>query len=145
MPSATWRIGEVADRSGPLRYLSAADVVAIHNEVMASMGWPPAPLRDGGALEDAVYRCQQAAHYEGLDVWAQAAVLAVGVAEAQAFGDGNKRTGLVAALTFLGLNGHPFRGDRLRLAERLVIVGAAQSRDAKERFTADLATFLREG
>jgi death-on-curing protein len=78
-------------------------------------------------------------------VWAQAAVLAVGVAEAQAFGDGNKRTGLVAALTFLGLNGHPFRGDRLRLAERLVIVGAAQSRDAKERFTADLATFLREG
>jgi death-on-curing protein len=134
----------MAAGSGAVRYLSGADVVAIHNKVMESMGWTPAPLRDAGALEGAVYRCQQGAYYEGLDVWAQATVLAVGVAEAQAFGDGNKRTGLVAALTFLGLNGQPFRGDRLRFAERLVTIGAVRSRDAKERLTADLAAFLRE-
>ncbi len=133
----------MADEGGETRYLSAADVVAIHNNVMESLGWAPTPLRDAGGLEDAVYRCQQAAHYEGLDLWAQAAILAVGVAEAQAFGDGNKRTGLAAALIFLRLNGRPFQGDRLLLAEHLVASGAAGGRDAKASLTTDLAAFLR--
>lgn len=133
----------MTDEGGETRYLSVADVVAVHNDVMESMGWAPAPLRDAGGLEGAVYRCQQAAHYEGLDLWAQAAVLAAGVAEAQAFGDDNKRTGLAAALTFLRLNGRPFQGDRLLFAERLVAIGAAGSGDAKAGLTTDLAAFLR--
>ena len=50
-------------------------------------------------------RPRQAAHYEGADLAQQAALLLCGIAETQPFMDGNKRTALVVALTFLELNG----------------------------------------
>jgi death-on-curing protein len=131
--------------AGGIRYLSVADVLALHAAVLEAMGRAPAPPRDAGALEGAVYRCQQAAHYGGADLWAQAALLAAGIAEAQAFADGNKRTGLVAALTFLDLNGRPYAGDDLAVAEALVAVGAAPEADARADRIAALAAVLRGG
>ncbi len=131
--------------AGGIRYLSAADVIALHAAALEAMGCAPAPLRDAGALEGAVYRCQQAAHYGGADLWAQAALLAAGIAEAQAFADGNKRAGLVAALTFLDLNGRPFSGDEPAIAAALVAVGAAPEPDAKADRIAALAARLRGG
>lgn len=50
-------------------------------------------------------RPRQAAHYMDADLAQQAAVLLCGIAESQPFIDGNKRTALVVALTFLELNG----------------------------------------
>jgi prophage maintenance system killer protein len=79
--------------AGGVRYLSAADVVALHAAALEATGRAPAPLRDAGALEGAVSRCRQAAHYGGADLWAQAALLAAGIAEAQAFADGTERAG----------------------------------------------------
>jgi hypothetical protein len=45
------------------------------------------------------------AHYEAADLALQAAVLAHGIAEGQPLIDGNKRTALIAMLTFLEING----------------------------------------
>jgi death-on-curing protein len=69
------------------------------------MGQPPAPLRDEGGLESALMRARMAGYYEGADLIRQAALIAVGVSQAQAFLDGNKRTAYATMDTFLRLNG----------------------------------------
>ncbi len=63
-------------------------------------------LRSRDALAGALGRPASYAHYEQADLALQAAVLAHGIAETQPFVDGNKRTALVAMLTFLEINGH---------------------------------------
>jgi len=98
------------------QYLSLADVIAIHESAMRRLGDEPKPLRDEGTLESAVKRPQMAAYYEGADVVRQAAPLGVGISQAQAFLDGNKRTAYLALNTFLRMNGLTYAGDRLALA-----------------------------
>lgn len=63
-------------------------------------------LRDQPGLEGALSRPRSYAAYEDADLALQAAVLAHGIAESQAFIDANKRLALVAMLTFLELNGY---------------------------------------
>jgi death-on-curing protein len=62
-------------------------------------------LRARATLEGALARPATYAHYSDSDLALQAAVLAHGIAESQAFLDGNKRLALVAMLTFLEVNG----------------------------------------
>jgi death-on-curing protein len=100
-------------------YLSLADVIAIHEKAMRKLGLAPNPLRDSGGLESAVMRPQMAAWYEGADLVRQAVLLAVGISQAQAFLDGNKRTAYVAMNAFLEMNGHSYVGDHLALARQL--------------------------
>ena len=64
-------------------------------------------------------RPRTAAYYEQADLIRQCAVFAVGIAQAQAFLDGNKRAAFAAADVFLRLNGLLFSGDPLELAEQL--------------------------
>ena len=104
------------------RYLSLADVIAIHQFIIDRMGGQALPLRDEGLLESAVMRAQMAAYYESADLIRQYAVLAVGIAQAQAFLDGNKRTAFGAADAFLRLNGLAYQGDYLELARELEAV-----------------------
>ena len=68
-------------------------------------------------LEGAVARPRTHAVYAGADVALQAAVLAHGIAESQVFVDGNKRTALIALLTFLDINGWMLDTDDVTLAE----------------------------
>ena len=63
-------------------------------------------------------RPQMAAYYEGADIVRQAALLGVGISQAQAFLDGNKRTAYLALNTFLRMNGLAYSGDRLALARQ---------------------------
>jgi death-on-curing protein len=102
----------------PTEYLSLADVIAIHESAMRRLGDEPKPLRDEGILESAVMRPQMAAYYEGADIVRQAALLGVGISQAQAFLDGNKRTAYLALNTFLRMNGLTYIGDRLALARQ---------------------------
>lgn len=104
-------------------YLSLADVVALHALVMVRTGAARSPLRAEGVLESAVMRPQMAAHYEGADLIRQAALLAVGIAQAQAFLDGNKRTAFAACDVFLRMNGCAFRGNPVDMAKRLQSLG----------------------
>ncbi len=103
-------------------YLTLADVVALHAEVMERLGQGANPIRDEGALESAVSRPRMAAHYEEADIVRQAALLAAGISQAQAFLDGNKRTAFAAVYLFLIRNDFVFGGDSVELGRQLEIV-----------------------
>jgi len=127
-------------------YLALADVLALHRALMQRFGWAPAPLRAGGEglLESALLRPQFAAHYEHADLLRQAALLAVGVSQAQAFLDGNKRTAFHVAATFLLLNRVDVtRLDPLEMARQLDAV--AERTDTLEAATARFEAWLRAG
>lgn len=101
------------------RYLSVAEIIALHHEIMFRTDAQPSGIRDLGLLESALMRPQMAKHYEDADLIAQAALLAVGISQAQAFIDGNKRTAFVACDVFLRLNAVVFSGGSLKLAQCL--------------------------
>jgi death on curing protein len=79
-------------------------------------------LRDRALLEMGCARAMNLAACTNAGVTEIAAAYAFGISRAQAFVDGNKRTGFVTALTFLRLNGYAFRPDPVegvRLMEAL--------------------------
>lgn len=86
------------------------------------LGVGGAALRDEGLLESALMRPQVAAHYEGIAVVDQAALLSAGIALAHAFVDGNKRTALVCGVVLLERNGYRVaaEGELGRRIEELV-------------------------
>jgi len=124
------------------RYLSLADVVALHQAVMERTGYAPAPLRSEAALDSAIQRPRTAAYYEEADVIRQAAILAIGISQAQAFLDGNKRTAFAVLDVFLRLNGLAFTGEPVALAQRLEEV--ATRTDSLDAATRRFESWLRE-
>jgi death-on-curing family protein len=102
--------------------LTLADTIALHADVMERTGASPRPLRDEGALESALMRTRAAEYYEEADLVRQAALLAVGISQAQAFLDGNKRTSQIAMQVFLRLNQLALTADPLDLARQLEAV-----------------------
>lgn len=93
-------------------------VIAIHEQQLREHGGPPG-VRDGGALESALGRPQNRWAYEGCDLAQLAAAYALGIAKNLAFVDGNKRTALLAVVTFLGLNDVDFTAGE---AEAVVMI-----------------------
>ncbi len=86
------------------RWLEAADLIAMHREVVAEFGGPPG-LRDQALLESAAARPKHLAAYGPASVFELAAAYAFGLARNHPFVDGNKRIALLASFTFLALNG----------------------------------------
>lgn len=90
--------------SEPL-WLDLDGLLKAHEEQIARFGGS-AGIRDMGLVESALARPQQLYFYEGEeDVLALAVRLGVGIALNHGFVDGNKRTGAVAMIEFLALNG----------------------------------------
>lgn len=86
-------------------WLSRLAVEIIHDEQLAEHGGAPG-LRDPGLLESALARPRNLFGYEGeTDPCALAAAYAAGLVRNHPFVDGNKRTGFLAAYTFLLMNG----------------------------------------
>lgn len=89
-----------------LEFLTVDDVLLLHEAQLARFGGG-AGVRDQGGLDSAV--ATPRATFDGRfvheDLFAMAAAYAFHVAQNQPFVDGNKRTGLAAALVFLDLNG----------------------------------------
>jgi death-on-curing protein len=87
-------------------FLTFEDVLELHDEQLERFGGSTG-IRDRGALESAVAVAQ--ATFDGRllhnDIFEMAAAYAFHLAENQPFVDGNKRTGLYAALVFLDVNG----------------------------------------
>ncbi|MGD9715046.1 MAG: type II toxin-antitoxin system death-on-curing family toxin [Thermomicrobiales bacterium] len=100
------------------QYLTVAEVIVIHDEIMQRTGYAPEGLRDEGLLESALMRAQAAAHYEGADLIRQAVLMAVGISQNQPFADGNKRAAFGALDVFLRINGMYFSGDSIELAKQ---------------------------
>jgi death-on-curing protein len=123
------------------QYLSLADVIALHEAAMHRTGYAAAPLRDEGLLDSAVQRPRTAAYYEGADLIRQAALLAVGISQVQAFLDGNKRTAYASLDVFLRLNDLMFSGDPIALAQQLEAV--ATRTDSLDAATSRFEEWLR--
>lgn len=86
-------------------WLTRLAVEIIHDEQLAEHGGAPG-LRDPGLLESALARPRNLFGYEGeADPCALAAAYAAGLVRNHPFVDGNKRTGFLAAYTFLLMNG----------------------------------------
>jgi death on curing protein len=78
-------------------------VVAIHDEIIASLGGLPGFAGIGiGSVEAALMRVENHADYAGLDdVLDIAALYAEAIARGHIFNDGNKRTALTCAIAYL--------------------------------------------
>lgn len=87
-------------------YLTVDQVVRLHDDVLSRWG-VVSPLLSREKLEAALNRPLQLACYEPhrADVCGLAARLAIAIAQAHAFLDGNKRVAFEAADNFLVLNG----------------------------------------
>ena len=95
-------------------------------------------IRDEGLLESALARPQQKWHYEPRsDLATLAAAYAFGVAKNHPFIDGNKRAALVAAYTFLAVNGFELEAPEPEAVT--LILGTADGSISEE----DLASWIR--
>lgn len=79
-------------------------VLAIHSEQLSEHGGLEG-IRDQAMLESALSRPRNQYAYEDTDLFDLAAAYAYGLVRNHPFLDGNKRTSLVTARTFLLLNG----------------------------------------
>ena len=89
-------------------WIEPATVVALHEEHLAEHGGEPG-VRDEGLLSSALARPQNKLAYDPkIDAAALAAAYAFGITRNHPFFDGNKRSALAVAESFLGLNGFEF-------------------------------------
>ena len=96
----------MAKRSREPRWLSRVVVDAIHHDQLREHGGLPG-IRDESVLESALARPQQKWHYaEETDLATLAAAYGFGLVKSHPYRDGNKRIGLLAIATFLGINGY---------------------------------------
>jgi death-on-curing protein len=120
-------------------FLNLEDVIQIHDEQLSAYGGATG-IRDQGLLESAVAMPQASfgeAYLHG-DLAHMAAAYAFHIAQNQPFLDGNKRTGLVAALVFLDLNGITVLDPEEKLYDAMIAI-------AERRMDKDgLAELLRE-
>jgi death-on-curing protein len=82
------------------RFLTVEQVERLHQRLIEHFGGLHG-LRDPGLLEGAVIHPRNVYYYALGDLFDVAAAYAFHIAQAQAFIDGNKRTGVAAALSFL--------------------------------------------
>lgn len=85
-------------------FLTRQQVDAIHAGSLRQFGGADG-VRDNGLVESALASAWNTWAYGGGDVFDIAAAYAFHLAEAQAYIDGNKRTAITSALTFLEANG----------------------------------------
>lgn len=123
-------------------HLTLADVIAIHGEIMNWFGLPANPLRDENALDSAISRARMAEYYEGADVIRQGALIAAGVSQAQAFLDGNKRTALAVAHSFLRRNQLMPNFESIEFAKQLELI--AERPGERDAATDDFEAWLRQ-
>jgi death-on-curing protein len=123
-------------------FLDVDDVLGIHAAQLEEHGGSDG-IRDRGLLESAV--AQPMATFGGQflneGVFAMAAALLVSLVKNHPFIDGNKRTALLAALTFLDINGHPIETPS-PLLEEMTLRAAEGSLD-KDRVAEMLRSLAR--
>ncbi|GAA4109032.1 type II toxin-antitoxin system death-on-curing family toxin [Aminobacter aganoensis] len=118
-------------------FLSRRVVEAMHAEQLRRHGGAQG-LRDENALESALARAENKAAYGEPTIIELAAAYLFGIARNHAFVDGNKRTAIVAAGTFLAVNGYELTADDGALY--LFVMGIA----AGEIDEAGAAAFFRD-
>ena len=118
-------------------WLSTELIIAIHDEQLEQFGGPSG-LRDRGLLESALARPLNQYAYGNEDMAALAAAFVFGLVRNHPFIDGNKRTGLLALVTFLGLNGIDFVAPEAETAITMLALAAGEIDEG------ELAHWIRE-
>ena len=103
-----------------LRFLSAEEVVAMHEVLLARYGGRAGGGPRGRSYEgvDAAVQAVKNSYYQTLEELA--AAYAVYIVQGHVFADGNERTGAAAMLTFLEANAAPVRIDAEELAAMMI-------------------------
>ena len=119
-------------------FLARDQIEQIHRDQINEFGGVHG-LRDEGALESAIAQPLNVYFYGNGDLYEIAGAYAYHIAESQAYLDGNKRTGIQAALDFLEINGvDTHRLPELATYEAMIAVAI------HEMGRPGLAKFLRE-
>lgn len=100
-------------------------VEALHIEQLRLHGGA-AGIRDHGTLESALARPLQKKAYGEPDLFDLAAAYLFGIVRNHPFVDGNKRTGLAAADTFLYFNGLDMEAENEDLIQFVTLVAAGE-------------------
>ena len=79
-------------------------------------------VRDPGLIESAMGSAQHTFYFGNGDLYEIAAAYAFHLAQAQAFLDGNKRTAVITALTFLELNGITKTPNNLEVYDAMIAI-----------------------
>ncbi len=105
-------------------WIDEALVLAVHGRLLAIHGGAGG-LRDDGLLKSALARPMQLSAYgENVDLVDMAGAYATGVVKNHPFVDGNKRTGFLACVLFLELNGFRFIASEEDAAEAVLALAA---------------------
>jgi death-on-curing protein len=110
-------------------FLTPAIVEQLHADSLALFGGS-AGVRDRGMVESALASARNTYLYGRGDLFDIAASYAFHIAEAQAYLDGNKRTAVAAALTFLKGNGVKLNLDDGVIYDAMIAI--AEKRMTKE-------------
>ena len=123
-------------------FLNLGDVLALHAEQVARYGGA-AGVRGLGLLESALAapRATFGQEYLHASISEMAAAYLFHVVRNHPFVDGNKRTGLLAALVFLDLNGITI--DHPSDALYALTMGVAEGRTEKQAIAAELEQLFR--
>jgi death on curing protein len=106
-------------------WLNKAVVIAVHEAQLAEHGGGVG-VRDHNLLESALGRPENLAAYGEPDAIDLAAAYGFGISRNHAFIDGNKRTGFVAAVMFLSLNGYKLVADDASKVLTMLAVAAGE-------------------
>jgi death-on-curing protein len=103
------------------RFLTVKQVERLHGRLIELFGGTQG-IRDPSLFEGSVIHPRNVYYYAQGDLFDVAAAYAFHIAQAQAFLDGNKRTGIAAALSFLEGNGVSLPTNTKELYEAMIAV-----------------------
>lgn len=125
-----------------LKWLSRQAIENMHNEQIAEHGGLSG-LRDANALETSLARPLHKAAYGEIDIFVFAAAYLYAILRNRPFVDGNKRTGYLAAFTFLYINGYFINADNAQVITFVLAVAAGEiDEEGATRFLRDFSVPL---
>lgn len=119
------------------RWLDLEAIMVMHDEQLAEHGGAPG-VRDLGLLDSALARPRNAWSNGQEDLVALGALYASALMRNHPFVDGNKRTGFLAAYSFLYVNGLEIVADEAEVIVQCLSLAASEIDDA------EFAAWLRE-
>lgn len=125
-----------------IKWLTRQAIEIIHQEQLDEHGGL-AGLKDENVLESALARPMNKSAYGETDIHALAAAYLYGFVKNHPFSDGNKRTGYLAAFTFLYVNGWLVEASQADVIEFVLEVAAGEiDEDGATRFLRDFTVRL---
>ncbi|MBY3368268.1 type II toxin-antitoxin system death-on-curing family toxin [Rhizobium laguerreae] len=120
-----------------LKWLSRQAIENMHDEQIAEHGGLPG-LRDAKALETSLARPLNKAAYGETDIFILAAAYLYAIVKNHPFVDGNKRTGYLAAFTFLYINRYVINAENAQVIAFVLDVAAGEiDEEGATRFLRD--------